>query len=135
MAGLLYLKHTFALSDEELIARWVENAYWQSFCGETYFQHAPPIHPTSLTRYRQRLGASGCGELLQVTIEAGVAERVIEERDMAEVLCPAGQNLRLILRAIEAFFARYILACRSSLCGMQRHRDSGVWIRSNVMER
>lgn len=26
MAGLLYLKHTFALSDEELIARWVENA-------------------------------------------------------------------------------------------------------------
>lgn len=23
MAGLLYLKHTFALSDEELVARWV----------------------------------------------------------------------------------------------------------------
>ena len=86
MAGLLYLKHTFALSDEELIARWVENAYWQYFCGETYFQHEPPIHPTSLTRYRQRLGASGCEELLQLTIEAGVAERVIEERDMAAVL-------------------------------------------------
>jgi IS5 family transposase len=86
MAGLLYLKHTFALSDEELIARWVENAYWQYFCGETYFQHEPPIHPTSLTRYRQRLGPAGCEELLQLTIEAGVAEKVIEERDMAEVL-------------------------------------------------
>jgi IS5 family transposase len=86
MAGLLYLKHTFALSDDELIARWVENAYWQYLCGETYFQHEPPIHPTSLTRYRRRLGASGCEELLQLTIEAGVAERVIEERDMAEVL-------------------------------------------------
>ena len=86
MAGLLYLKHTFALSDEELVARWVENAYWQFFCGETYFQHEPPIHPTSLTRYRQRLGQAGCEELLQSTIEAGVAEKVIEERDMAEVL-------------------------------------------------
>jgi IS5 family transposase len=86
MAGLLYLKHTFALSDEELIARWVENAYWQYFCGETYFQHEPPIHPTSLTRYRQRLGQAGCEELLQLTIEAGVAERVIDQRDMAEVL-------------------------------------------------
>jgi IS5 family transposase len=86
MAGLLYLKHTFALSDEELVARWVENAYWQYFCGETYFQHEPPIHPTSLTRYRQRLGPAGCEELLQLTIEAGVAEQVIEERDMAEVL-------------------------------------------------
>ena len=86
MAGLLYLKHTFALSDEELVARWVENAYWQYFCGETYFQHEPPIHPTSLTRYRQRLGQAGCEELLQLTIEAGVAEKVVEERDMAEVL-------------------------------------------------
>ena len=86
MAGLLYLKHTFALSDEALIARWVENAHWQYFCGETYFQHEPPIHPTSLTRYRQRLGQAGCEELLQLTIEAGVAERVIDQRDMAEVL-------------------------------------------------
>ena len=86
MAGLLYLKHTFALSDEALIARWVENAYWQYFCGETYFQHEPPIHPTSLTRYRRRLGQAGCEELLQLTIEAGVAERVIDQRDMAEVL-------------------------------------------------
>jgi IS5 family transposase len=86
MAGLLYLKHTFALSDEALISRWVENAYWQYFCGETYFQHEPPIHPTSLTRYRQRLGQAGCEELLQLTIEAGVAERVIDQRDMAEVL-------------------------------------------------
>jgi IS5 family transposase len=86
MAGLLYLKDTFALSDEELIARWVENAYWQYFCGETYFQHEPPIHLTSLTRYRQRLGPAGCEELLQLTIEAGLAEKVIEEHDMAEVL-------------------------------------------------
>ena len=50
MAGRLYLKHTFALSDEELIARCVENAHSQYFCGETYFQHEPPIHPTSPTR-------------------------------------------------------------------------------------
>ena len=34
MEGLLYLKHTFALSDEALIARWVENPYYQYFCGE-----------------------------------------------------------------------------------------------------
>jgi len=86
MAGLLYLKHTLALSDEALIARWVENAYWQYFYGETYFQHEPPIHPTSLTRYRQRLGQAGCEELLQLTIEAGVAERVIDQRDLAKVL-------------------------------------------------
>ena len=34
IAGLLYLQHTFALSDEVLIWDWVENPYWQYFCGE-----------------------------------------------------------------------------------------------------
>ncbi len=33
MVGLQYLKHTYDLSDEETVARWVENPYWQVFCG------------------------------------------------------------------------------------------------------
>jgi transposase, IS5 family len=65
MAGLLYLKHTFSLSDEALLERWVENVYWQAFCGMEYFQHEPPIHPSSLSRYRTRLGPAGCEELLR----------------------------------------------------------------------
>ena len=43
MAGLAILKHTFNLSDEELCARWLENPYWQLFCGEEFFQHKPPF--------------------------------------------------------------------------------------------
>ena len=34
---------------------------------------------------------------------------------MHVVLCAAGQNLRLILRAIEALFARYMLALQEQL--------------------
>jgi transposase, IS5 family len=60
MAGLLYLKHAYSLSDEALVERWVENRYWQAFCGMEYFQHEPPIHPSSLSRYRTRLGPTGC---------------------------------------------------------------------------
>ena len=33
MVGLHYLKHTYDLSDEETVDRWVENPYWQVFCG------------------------------------------------------------------------------------------------------
>jgi len=29
MAALLYLKHAFNLSDEELVQRWAENVVWQ----------------------------------------------------------------------------------------------------------
>ena len=50
IAGLHYLKHAYDLSDEAVVERWVENPYWQHFCGETYFRHELPCHPTSLTR-------------------------------------------------------------------------------------
>ena len=33
MVGLHYLKHVHDLSDEETVERWVENPYWQYFCG------------------------------------------------------------------------------------------------------
>jgi transposase, IS5 family len=39
MAGLAILKHTYDLSDEVLCERWVENPYYQFFCGEEFFQH------------------------------------------------------------------------------------------------
>ena len=56
MAGLSILKHTHNLSDEELCARWVENPYFQLFCGEEFFRHKLPFDRSSLTRWRQRMG-------------------------------------------------------------------------------
>ena len=43
-------------SDESVVAKWVENVYWQYFCGFEYMQHDFPIHPTSMTKWRQRAG-------------------------------------------------------------------------------
>ena len=59
MVGLSYLKHSYNLSDEQVCERWVENPYWQFFCGFDYLQHRLPIDPSSLTRWRERIGASG----------------------------------------------------------------------------
>ena len=52
MTGLHLLKHMKGLSDEELCAIWVENPYFQAFCGETHFQHRAPFDRSSLTRWR-----------------------------------------------------------------------------------
>src|SRR5437588_2793248 len=54
MAGLAILKHTYDLSDEALCDCWVENPYFQYFCGEEFFQHAC----WCLTDHRSRVGAS-----------------------------------------------------------------------------
>lgn len=86
MVGLLYLQHTFDCSDEAVVARWVENPYWQYFCGEDYFCHELPIHPTSLTKFRQRIGESGCEELLAVTVDAGLKGKVLKKADCRAVV-------------------------------------------------
>jgi len=41
------------------VARWVENPYYQHLTGETFFQHKLPIDPSSLTRWRGRIGEEG----------------------------------------------------------------------------
>ncbi|WP_210527311.1 IS5 family transposase [Rubellimicrobium arenae] len=85
VAGLLYLQHAFRLSDEAVVARWVENPYYQHFTGEVFFQHHPPIDPTSLTRWRKRIGEEGVEWLLTKTIEAGRASGAVAERSLEQV--------------------------------------------------
>lgn len=64
VAGLLILKHMHDLSDEGLCARWLENPYYQYFCGEESFCHHLPFERSSLTRWRQRLGAEQLAALM-----------------------------------------------------------------------
>ncbi|MFP4130215.1 MAG: IS5 family transposase, partial [Halorhodospira sp.] len=85
IAGLLYLQHAYNLSDEALLERWVENPYFQYFCGEQYFQHELPIDPSSLTRWRQRIGEEGVEELLAQTIETARREGVVKRQSLERV--------------------------------------------------
>lgn len=72
MAGLHILKHTFNESDESVVARWVENPYWQYFCGYEYMQHEFPIDPSSMTYWRKRIGAERVESLLKETLAVAV---------------------------------------------------------------
>ena len=65
MAGLALLKHMYDLSDEALCDRWIENPYFQFFCGEEFFQHRLPFDRSSLTRWRQRMGEAKLTALIQ----------------------------------------------------------------------
>ena len=85
MAGLLYLQHAYRLSDEAVLARWVENPYYQHFTGEVFFQHRPPIDPSSLTRWRGRIGEEGVEWLLTQTIRAGQKSGAIDEDSVKRV--------------------------------------------------
>jgi IS5 family transposase len=79
MVGLEYLKYTFNLSDEELVKRWVENPYWQYFCGEVFFQTEPPLHPTSLGVWRRRIGEEKLKLILEETGRVAMKKKYLTE--------------------------------------------------------
>ena len=86
MAGLLYLKHAYDLSDEAVCERWLENPYWQFFTGEVFFQTTLPCDPSSLVRWRKLLGEAGLEELLAQTIAAARAMKAIDTAAFARVI-------------------------------------------------
>lgn len=85
LVGLQYLKHAFDMSDEEVVRRWVENRYWQYFCGEEYFQHRLPLNGSQLSRFRERIGEAGCELMLKLTVATGIALKTVSERSLSQV--------------------------------------------------
>jgi IS5 family transposase len=86
VAGLLYLQHVYDCSDEVAVNTWVENPYWQHYTGETYFQTEAPIDPSSLTRWRKRVGEEGVETMLMATIEAGRKLGLLKQSSIDRVI-------------------------------------------------
>ena len=68
IAGLLLLKEMFKESDESVVERWIENAYWQYFTGEEFFQTKQPFDPSEFVHFRKRLKEEGLEFLLSQSV-------------------------------------------------------------------
>lgn len=86
IVAVLYIKHTFNLSDEESIARIQENLYWQYFCGREYFDSRPVCDSTTLVKWRQRMGERGVEVLLQETLRAAESMKIMKKSDLDDVI-------------------------------------------------
>jgi len=86
MVGLMMLQHMEGVSDEQVVRKWVENPYFQYFCGYDHFQWDLPINPSSLTRCRQRIGENGVEKILAATIQVAKEVGHVSEKDCAQVI-------------------------------------------------
>ena len=68
MVALLILKHIRNLSDESVVEQWSENAYYQYFSGQRYFNPGPPCEASELVHFRNRIGIEGVETILQESI-------------------------------------------------------------------
>ena len=123
VAGLCYLQHAFSLSDEAVVAGWAENPYWQHFCGETFFQHRQPIDPSSLTRWRKRIGEEGVEWLLTQTIEAGKRAGTVKGNDLKRVTVDTTVMEKNIAHPTDA---RLYETARRKLVGLAREAGIGL---------
>lgn len=110
MVGLHLVKHMKGLSDEETCAAWLENPYFQAFCGETHFQHRLVFDRSSLTRWRKRIGPDDLAALLAETIAVAVKTKAVSQRQLERITVDTTVQTKavahptdshLILRAIE----------------------------------
>ena len=122
MASLLYLKHSFNLSDEELVVRWSENILWQFFSGMDYYEHRLPCDPTQIGRFRRDLGEDGMELLLKATIDTAVAIKAVKPRDLERVIVDTTAQEKAIAHPVDSRLleiARHKVVSAAKRAGIQ----------------
>ncbi len=125
MAGLAILKHTYDLSDDEVLCeRWVENPYYQYFCGEEFFQHRLVFERSSLTRWRNRMGEERLQALLQESLSVATKTKAIKPSELSRVIVDTTVQPKNVTFPTDA---KLLNRAREKLVRLAKHR--GVALR------
>lgn len=102
MASLLYLKHAYKLSDEELVQRWAENVVWQHFSGMQFYEPRLPCDATQIGRFRLGLGEAGVEELLKATIDTAVVSKAIRPAEFERLIVDTTVQEKAIAHPVDS---------------------------------
>jgi IS5 family transposase len=102
MVSLLYLKHSFNLSDEEVVQRWAENVQWQFFSGMDYYEPRLPCDATQIGRFRRLLDEDGLEQLLKATIDCAVDIQAIKPAELERVIVDSTVQSKAIAHPVDS---------------------------------
>jgi IS5 family transposase len=121
MAGLATLKSMHDLSDKALCERWVENPYFQLFCGEEFFQHKTSFDRSSLMRWRQRMGEEKLVALIQESLATATRTGAAKPSDFSRVIVDTTVQPKAVAFPTDA---KLIHQAREGWCGWRRRPAS-----------
>jgi transposase, IS5 family len=122
MCSLLYLKHAFNLSDEQLCERWAENVVWQYFSGMDYYEPRLPCDATQIGRFRTDIGEAGLEAILKATIDTAVVMKAIKAAEFERVIVDTTVQEKAIAYPTDARLleiARRKLVKAAKACGIR----------------
>ena len=108
MVGMMLLKNIYNLSDEGVVARWLENPYMQYFTGEKVFQKRPPMNPIDMTKFRKRIGEKGAEKIFKISLMVNAKE--IAAKEMKLVMIDSTVQEKNITFPTDAKLYRKIIA-------------------------
>ena len=135
LASLVYLKHSFNLSDEDVCERWSENPLWQFFSGQAYYEHRLPCDATQIGRFRCDIGEDGLEQLLKATIDTAVALKAVKPEALERVTVDTTVQEKAIAHPVDSRLleiARHKVvsaATRSGICLKQTFAKEGKELR------
>ena len=95
----------------------MENPYFQYFCGEAFFQHRLTFDRSSLTRWRQRMGAERLQALLQESLAVAARTEAMKPKDLSRVVIDTTVQEKAVAFPTDA---RLINRARETLVGLAR---------------
>jgi IS5 family transposase len=121
MASLLYLKHSFNLSDEDVCERWSESPLWQFFSGQEYYEHRLPCDATQIGRFRHDIGEDGMEQLLKATIDSAVDLKAVKPQALERVTVDTTVQEKAIAHPVDSRLmeiARHKVVSSAKRCGI-----------------
>ena len=121
LASLVYLKHCFNLSDEDVCERWSESPLWQFFSGLEYYEHRLPCDATQLGRFRHEIGEDGLEQLLKATIDTAVAMKTVKPEALERVTVDTTVQEKAVAHPVDSRLmeiARHKVVSSAKRCGI-----------------
>ena len=84
--GLMILEYVYDLSDVQVVKRLNENIYYQYFCGNIFLQKGTQLSPTTLVKWRKKLGVKGADKILSKTVEMTKKLGILKKKEEGEVI-------------------------------------------------
>ncbi len=116
------------LSDEAVCAAWVENPYFQHFCGETFFQHTLPADRSSISRWRARIKDDDLEAMLAATVAMASASGAVKPDQLEHVTVDTTVATKAVTQPTDSH-----LMVRASEHLNRAAEDAGVRVRLSYL--